>query len=147
VLVSFIIPLYNCLPLTQAMVASLQATLPPGLAHEIILIDDGSTDGTREWLRSLTSPFRVLVNDRNRGYAFSNNRGAAFAQGKILALLNNDLVLLPGWLEPMLRALRRATLAGVVGNVQCDARTGLIDHAGIIVNLQAKPEHARRRPG
>jgi O-antigen biosynthesis protein len=146
VLVSFIIPLYNCLPLTQAMVASLQATLPAGLAHEIILVDDGSTDGTRSWLKTLGAPFRVVLNDRNRGYAFSNNRGASFARGEFLALLNNDLVLLPGWLEPMLAALRRATLAGVVGNIQLDARTGVVDHTGIIVNLQGKPEHARTLP-
>jgi GT2 family glycosyltransferase len=146
VLVSFIIPLYNCLPLTQAMVASLQATLPAGLAHEIILVDDGSTDGTRAWLKTLREPFQVVFNDRNRGYAVSNNHGASFARGEILALLNNDLVLQPGWLEPMLAALRRATLAGVVGNVQLDARTGVLDHAGIVINLQGKPEHARALP-
>ena len=45
--VSFIIPLFNCLDLTQAMIASLQETLPRKLSHEIILVDDGSTDGTR----------------------------------------------------------------------------------------------------
>ena len=39
--VSFIIPLYNCLPFTQAMLASLRQTLPPDLAGEIILVDDG----------------------------------------------------------------------------------------------------------
>lgn len=143
---SVVIPLYNCLPLTQAMVASLQATLPAGLTHEIILVDDGSTDGTREWLKTLREPFRVVLNERNRGYAFANNRGAAMARGEFLALLNNDLVLLPGWLPPLLRAGRRARLAGIVGNVQLDARTGLVDHAGIVVNLQGKPEHARARP-
>ena len=43
--VSFVIPLYHCLDLTQACVASLQATLPAGLAHEIILVDDGIATG------------------------------------------------------------------------------------------------------
>ena len=47
--VSFVIPLYNCLPLTQAMLASLRTSLPAGLEHEIIFVDDGSTDGTRDW--------------------------------------------------------------------------------------------------
>jgi glycosyltransferase involved in cell wall biosynthesis len=41
---------------SQAMLASLQATIPAGLAHEIILIDDGSTDGTRAWLANGRSP-------------------------------------------------------------------------------------------
>jgi GT2 family glycosyltransferase len=140
--VSFVIPLYNCLAHTQACLASLQATLPRGLAHEIILVDDGSTDGTREWLQTIPSAVRVLLNDRNLGYAAANNRGAALARGRYLALLNNDLVLTPGWLEPMLAAHRRlGSRAGVIGNVQRDARTGAIDHTGIVINLKAKPEH------
>lgn len=146
--VSFIIPLYNCLPLTQAMLDSLQATLPADLAHEIIFVDDGSTDGTREWLATLTSPpFRVVLNERNLGYAAANNRAAALARGEFLALLNNDLVLQPRWLEPLLAA--HATLgprAGVLGNVQLDARTGAIDHAGIVIGVQGKPLHLRELP-
>ena len=82
------------------MVDSLRATVPAGLSFELILVDDGSTDGTRDWLAGLRAPFRVLLNERNRGYAVSNNRGASAARGEILAFLNNDLVLTPGWLQP-----------------------------------------------
>ncbi|MSU51174.1 MAG: glycosyltransferase family 2 protein [Opitutus sp.] len=148
VLVSFIIPLYNCLPLTQAMLASLQATLPAGLAHEIIFVDDGSTDGTREWLAALRDPlFRVLLNERNLGYATGNNRGAAAARGQFLALLNNDLVLQPRWLEPMLAAHRSlGAQAGLIGNVQLDARSGAVDHAGLVINRTGKPVHVRATP-
>jgi GT2 family glycosyltransferase len=142
--VSFVIPLYNNLALTRACVASLQATLPAGLAHEIILVDDGSTDGTREWLKTLAAPFRVVLNDRNLGYAVANNRAVALARGELLALLNNDLVLLPGWLEPMLHARRAlGDCAGVIGNVQRDAGTGAVDHTGILINRCGKPEHDR----
>jgi GT2 family glycosyltransferase len=142
---SVVIPLFNCLPLTQAIAAALPATLPPGLAWEAILVDDGSTDGTREWLAGLRPPFEAVLNERNLGYAGANRRGAARARGELLALLNNDLVLAPGWLEPMLGA--HAALgrrAGLVGNVQTDARTGALDHAGIRFNHQGKPEHDRR---
>lgn len=147
--VSFIIPLFNCLSLTQAMLASLRATLPEGLTHEIILIDDGSTDGTRAWLETLRDPsLRVMLNERNLGYAVSNNRAAATARGEWLALLNNDLELLPGWLEPMLSAAASFRgRAGAIGNVQLDARTGAVDHAGLVVNLTGKPVHRRARPG
>ncbi len=147
--VSFIIPLYNCLALTQAMLASLQATLPSALAtsHEIILVDDGSTDGTRAWLATLRAPFRVVLNERNFGFAAANNRGAALASGAFLVLLNNDLLLPRRWLEPMLAAHRSlGPRAGLVGNVQRNFNTGAVDHAGVFINLKAKPEHVRTLP-
>ncbi len=144
---SVVTALFNCLPLTQAMTAALQATLPAGLTHEIILVDDGSTDGTREWLATLGAPFRVVLNPKNMGYGAANNHGAALARGEYLALLNNDLVLGPGWLEPMLAAHRSlGSRAGIIGNVQTDARSGVTDHAGIVFNHQGKPEHDRARP-
>lgn len=146
-LVSFVVPLYNRLDLTQPMLASLRATLPRDLAHEIILVDDGSTDGTRDWLATLTSPYRVVLQEANQGYAAANNHGAGLATGELLALLNNDLVLTSRWFEPLLAAHRRlGGRAGVIGNVQLDARTGRPDHSGMLINLQAKPEHDRRLP-
>ncbi|MBI5381256.1 MAG: glycosyltransferase family 2 protein [Opitutae bacterium] len=145
---SIIIPLYGGLSFTQAMVASLQATLPPGLTHEIILVDDGSTDGTRAWLATLTAaPFRVILNDRNLGYAAANNRGAAQAGGELLALLNNDLILTPGWLEPMLATFAQlGRRAGIVGNCQYRVTDNALDHAGITVTSRAKLEHIRALP-
>ncbi|MDB6093825.1 MAG: glycosyl transferase family 2 [Verrucomicrobia bacterium] len=148
--VSFVIPLYNCLSLTQAMVTSLQSSLPAGLAHEIILVDDGSTDGTREWLRALeksSGPFRIILNEQNLGYAGANNRGAAIARGEFLGLLNNDLILAPGWLEPMLAVHRRlGDRAGCVGNIQRNFRTGEIDHSGIFIDHRGKPQHRTDLP-
>ena len=143
--VSFIIPLYNGLSLTQAMLASLQATLPASLEHEIIFVDDCSRDGTRAWLQSLPAPCRFLRNETNRGFAATCNRGAAVARGEFLFFLNNDLVLLPRWLEPMLSAFDRFPHAGLVGNVQLNFATGEIDHAGIFFNHKGKPEHDTRR--
>jgi GT2 family glycosyltransferase len=144
--VSFIIPLYNCLALTQAMLASLRATLPAGLTHEIIFVDDSSTDGTRAWLKSLARDplIRVVLQNKNSGYAAANNAGAAIARGEFLALLNNDLILTRRWLQPMLAAHRiYGKRAGLVGNLQVDAATGALDHAGIFINLKGKPEHCR----
>jgi GT2 family glycosyltransferase len=143
--VSFIVPLFNCLPLTQAMIDSLEWTLPAALHYEVILVDDGSTDGTRAWLGTLAGPkFRVVLNERNLGYAAANNRAVAVARGERLVLLNNDLVLLPRWFQPMIAAHRTlGRRAGVIGNVQLNAATGAVDHTGIVLNLKAKPEHDR----
>ena len=147
--VSFLIPLYNCLAHTQAMLASLRSTLPPGLTHEIIFIDDGSTDGTRAWLASLADDpvIRVVLHEKNAGFAVANNSGAAQARGEFLALLNNDLIMTPRWLEPILAAHRAyGPRAGLVGNVQLNAATGAVDHAGIMINLKGKPEHISSLP-
>jgi GT2 family glycosyltransferase len=144
--VSFIIPLYNCLPLTQAMLASLRATMPADLVYEIIFVDDGSTDGTRAWLGTLPLPTRVILNDRNLGFAGACNRGAAAAKGEVLCFLNNDLILLPRWSEPILAVLQRFPDAGLVGNVQLNAATGAIDHTGIFFTHQGKPAHRTDRP-
>jgi GT2 family glycosyltransferase len=144
--VSFIIPLYNRLDLTRPCLESLRTTLPAGLDHEILLVDDGSTDGTREWIQTLGSPYRVLLNARNLGYAATNNRGAAAATGDILALLNSDLLLTRRWLEPMLHVLRRVRRAGIVGNVQFRAATGELDHIGFCVGLTGKPCHDQSLP-
>ena len=144
--VSFIIPLYNGLVLTQAMLASLRATVPADLMHEIIFVDDGSTDGTRDWLASLPPPCRFLINEKNLGFAGTCNRGAAAAQGELIFLLNNDLVLLPGWLEPMQAALHSSQRPGIVGNIQINAATGLIDHTGIEISSAAKLVHSHWQP-
>ncbi len=145
--VSFIVPLYNCLELTRACIRSLQQTVPPQLSYEIILVDDGSTDGTRHWLGTLSPPCHAILNETNLGYAGANNRGVAAASGEYIVLLNNDLILTRRWLEPMLAAHERlGSRAGFVGNVQRDVRTDSVDHTGIVINYKGKPEHDVRFP-
>lgn len=143
---SFIIPLYNALAHTREAWRTLRETLPAGLVHEVIFVDDGSSDGTREWLRSLAAPARVILNEQNLGFAGACNRGAAAATGRALFFLNNDLVFQPGWFEPMLALLDAHPGAGVVGNIQHDALTGALDHTGVAFNHKGKPEHLRDRP-
>lgn len=144
--VSFIIPLYNGLELTQACLRTLQETIPQDLSHEIIFVDDGSTDGTRDWLATLPSPCRVLLNQTNQRYAGSNNRGAREASGEYLALLNSDLELLPGWIEPLLAALDEDRSIALIGNVQRRVDDDTIDHAGIRFKADAKLEHIHELP-
>jgi GT2 family glycosyltransferase len=144
--VSFILPVFNRLDLTRDFVARLSGTLPAGLRWEVVIVDDASTDGTAEFLATLAAPFRVLRQENNGGFARAVNRGAAAASptAAVLGLLNNDLILSPGWLEPMLRLLATAPQAGAVGNIQVNPATGLIDHAGVFFDLEGLPTHAHK---
>ncbi|MFP4352998.1 MAG: glycosyltransferase family 2 protein [Puniceicoccaceae bacterium] len=137
--ISVVTALYGRLDLTRRFVDDLARTLA-GIPHELILVDDGSSDGTREYLRSLDRPgVRAFLNERNTGFAASNNRGAREARAPVLAFLNNDLVLREGWCPPMRQAID--SRAGMVGNVQINAQTGRIDHAGIVFTPWGIPEH------
>ncbi len=146
--ISFVVPLFNHLQHTQAMLQSLLASLPSGLVYEVILVDDFSTDGTRAWLATLNHPrIKTLLNPENLGYAASNNAGASLACGELLGLLNNDLLLDPGWLEPMIHVLRHPGLnAGLVGNVQYRVDDGRLDHAGVQLNHRGQFEHVQSLP-
>lgn len=144
--VSFIIPVFNRLDLTQAIVAQLTATVS-GAGWEAIVVDDGSTDATAAFVAQLTPPFRGVRLATNGGYAHAVNAGVARARGAILGLLNNDLGLRPGWFEPMEKLLRTAPGAGAVGNVQINPATGLIDHAGIFFDPAGLPAHAHKHRG
>lgn len=127
------------------MLASLVSTLPENLAVEVIIVDDASTDDTSAWLDSLSNidlgcpqikSLLILRNTHNLGFAKSNNLAAKQAQGKILALLNNDLVLKPGWLEPMLAMFEQSLSRPIiVGNLQYQPDTNTLDHAGIEVRI------------
>lgn len=85
---------------------------------ELILIDNASTDGTREWLAQYASTHpqaRVIHNAVNRGFAAGNNQGLALARGDFVLLLNNDTVVTTGWLESMLAVFDRHAATGMVG--------------------------------
>jgi GT2 family glycosyltransferase len=146
--VSFVVPLFNHIEHSKAMLAFLQTSLPPGLAHEIILVDDASTDDTRDWLRTLDLPqVQVVLNPTNLGFARANHAGVALATGEVLALVNNDLILNPGWLEPMLAVLQNPQLGvGLVGCVQKRVADAALDHTGVHVTPLGKVDHLRVLP-
>ena len=75
---------------------------------EVILIDNASTDGSREELRSRHSWVRLIENDRNVGFSVGCNQGASAApDAEVVVFLNNDMRVEPGWLRELVSPLVR----------------------------------------
>jgi GT2 family glycosyltransferase len=85
---------------------------------EVIVSDNGSTDGSVEILESLKKKGRVhkiVLNGKNLGFGGGNNQGIEVAEGEFLILLNNDTEPLKGWLEALVRVARQNPEAGIIG--------------------------------
>ena len=142
---SIIIPVYNNLPLTGRCIDKLFKVTPNHL-FEVIVIDNASTDGTKEYLKSCYDNIKVIKNIENKGFAVACNQGAKLANGEILVFLNNDTVPLAGWLETMVACAERDDDIGVIGS-KLLYPDGTIQHAGIEL-IKGVPEHPfRNAPG
>lgn len=73
---------------------------------EVVVIDNGSTDGSLRYLRDEHPEVRVIALGRNTGFAHAANRGLDAARGELVALVNTDVVLAPDWLRRAARALQ-----------------------------------------
>jgi GT2 family glycosyltransferase/2-polyprenyl-3-methyl-5-hydroxy-6-metoxy-1,4-benzoquinol methylase len=101
--VSIVMLTFNRLEVTQQAIASLRATSQQ--PYELIVVDNGSTDGTPAYLDQLEREgVRVVRNAVNRGVAAGWNQGLQLATGDCLMVLNNDVLVAGDWLARMTRA-------------------------------------------
>lgn len=91
----------------------------PTTSYEVIVVDNGSRDGSVERVRSEFPEVQVIANSDNRGYAIANNQAADVAKGETLLLLNSDIVVTPGAIDSMLAALESTPEAGAVACKLC----------------------------
>jgi GT2 family glycosyltransferase len=127
--VSIIVPLFNRVDLTARCLESISEHSEPGL-YEVVLVDNGSTDGTAELLRCLEGNVKVVVNERNLGFATACNQGAEMAATDNLLFLNNDVEAKPGWLAPLLALFDADPGVAAVGS-RLLFPNGTIQHAGV----------------
>lgn len=118
-LVSIVIVTYNNVDLNRLCLESIfEQTSWPNF--EVFVVDNASTDGTREFLGEAGVRWpnvRVILNDSNLGFAAANNLALKEARGEFLVLLNNDVVVPRGWLSTLLRHLRARPDIGMIGPV------------------------------
>lgn len=115
-LVSIVILAWNQLEYTRQCLASIERHTPE--AHEIICVDNGSTDGTRSWLREQATRqanLTIITNRENRGFARGCNQGIETAKGELILLLNNDVIVTPHWLSGLIDCLLLHSHSGIVG--------------------------------
>lgn len=113
-LTSIVLVTHNQIDYTRQCLASIRfRTDEP---YELIVVDNGSTDGTVPFLQSQPD-IKLITNSENRGFPAAVNQGLQIAEGRQLLLLNNDTIVTTGWLRRMLDALARDPHIGLVGPV------------------------------
>jgi GT2 family glycosyltransferase len=110
---SVIVPTHDTRELTLRCVETLEAEGTDGL--EIVVVDDGSSDGTAEALAAAHPRVRVVRLAPSAGFTRAANRGLAEARGGVLLLLNSDTEVAPGALAPLLAAFDLDPGLGVAG--------------------------------
>src|SRR5262245_23647842 len=120
------------------------------LDHDILVVDNGSSDGTADAIEARFPAVRVVRNPENRGYGPAANQGMRDATGRILALVNNDTRLPPGSLAELVAFLDRTPTCAIVGP-QLMHEDGRVQHSfdvepGLLTELFNKSLLRRLNP-
>ena len=113
---SVLIVSYNSIQTIQACVESVFSELDT-MSGEVIVVDNFSTDGTPELLKTMAvenSQLQIVLNRSNRGFAVGNNQALALANGHDILILNPDTVVQAGTLLEMLKELNLSEKIGIV---------------------------------
>ncbi len=103
---------------------------------DVIVVDNDSTDGTTEYVESHYHDVVMIRNDRNLGYGAANNQGVVRAGTSLVAMVNPDVRLDPGWSEEMVRVMgEHPECAASEGKLLLADRPGLLNSGGSRLNL------------
>jgi hypothetical protein len=104
------------------------------VGFEVIVVDNGSADGSPEMVEQDFPRVRLIRNNENRGFCAANNQGIKVSKAQFVALLNNDAEAAPGWLEALLHALEARPEYGMAASkILVWEDSGRIDKAGHLI--------------
>jgi len=99
---SIVIPNWNGQDLLEKYIPSILEATKGNPGNEILVVDNASSDGSAEYLKTAFPSVRVLELDRNYGFGGGSNRGFAAAKNDVVVLLNSDMRVAPDFLAPLL---------------------------------------------
>jgi len=118
-LLSIVVVSFNARDDLASCLASLRVA-PPAIGHEVIVVDNASTDGSVDAARA-TPGVRVRALDRNVGFAAANNAGIRESRGDLVLLLNSDTIVPAGAIDRLVARLLAVPEAAVAGPRLVDA--------------------------
>jgi cellulose synthase/poly-beta-1,6-N-acetylglucosamine synthase-like glycosyltransferase/peptidoglycan/xylan/chitin deacetylase (PgdA/CDA1 family) len=121
---SIVVPAYNEAVGIEAAVRSLAASEYPDF--EVVVVDDGSDDGTGDRVAQLDLPGVTLVRQPNKGKAAALNRGIAVARHDVIVTVDADTVFEPGTLRRLVQPFRNPGVGAVSGNTKIGNLRGLL---------------------
>jgi len=145
--VSVLVLNYNGKEHLEPCFQSLAALNYPADHLELILVDNGSIDGSVNWMQEHFPTVRIVETGRNLGFAGGNNAGARAARGEIVVFLNNDMRVAPGWLTELVAPFRNAPDVACVGSRILNWDGTRVDFADSGMNFCGygyQLDHARR---
>jgi O-antigen biosynthesis protein len=126
--ITIVIITYNQYEYTKQCIESIKKFTK--IPYKILVIDNGSTDKTRDYLKTLTN-VDVILNDENHGFPVACNQAVTSSYDDYVVILNNDVVVTEGWLERMVEIAESNSDIGLVGPVSNKV-------SGLQIDIEAK---------
>ncbi|MFO7616275.1 MAG: glycosyltransferase family 2 protein, partial [Bacteroidales bacterium] len=127
--VSIVILNWNGLSFLQRFIPVLESCTPPEQG-QIIVADNGSSDGSLEWLAAIHPGIRLIDLGQNHGYAGGYNLALEQVETPYGVLLNSDVEVTPGWLDPLLSLLEDTRIGAAMPRIRSFAERNRFEYAG-----------------
>jgi GT2 family glycosyltransferase len=121
---------YNGQSFLKNCFSSLELTNYPKSKYEVLLVDNGSTDGSKEFVETNFPWVRIVGLDRNYGFGGGNNRGVKFARGQYIAFLNNDTEVTQNWLLELVQTSVGCSIPICASKTLMMKKRNLVDFGG-----------------
>jgi N-acetylglucosaminyl-diphospho-decaprenol L-rhamnosyltransferase len=133
---SVVVPTYNGRRLLEVSLPRLMDEIDRQGDADVIVVDNGSADGTAEWVCLRFPHIRIEKMSRNTGFGAACNRGASAAIAPIVVFVNNDALVKPGWLEPLATELESSADVVICGGLTLfDDQPDVVNSAGVRLSL------------